>query len=462
MPLAPASSEFSEADFNDKRLTVRLGLIADKLAEAPQLSVPEALETGAAREGFYRFVNNDRVEPAAILLPHINATLKRIVGSGRVVVVHDTTRLHFDGRGFGPLLGQGGGEGFFLHLAITLRDEMTREPLGVLGAETFERKERPKGKRKSRTERIEDNELQTWIDLFVEVHERLDGQAAVHVMDRQGDSYRLMAAMAVTGADFVVRAAHDRIVEVEDGHTKLREAMADTTAVFTRDVPVSARDKGWNAKRHLPPRDARRAELTASARPVTVFRPQSAGRDAPADLRLNVVQVIERNPPENEAPIEWLLHTTLPITTPEEIATVIDVYRARWMIEEYFKAVKTGCALEKRQLESREALLNMLAVTIPIAWRLLLLRHLARNEPDAAASAALPETQLRVLADIPRAQLPPNPTVRDALLSIARLGGHIKNNGEPGWLVLTRGYSKLLTLEEGWLARDARPPRSGQ
>ncbi|MEY4551415.1 MAG: hypothetical protein RL685_7610, partial [Pseudomonadota bacterium] len=48
--------------------------------------------------------------------------------------------------------------------------------------------------------------------------------------------------------------------------------------------------------------------------------------------------------------------------------------------------------------------------------------------------------------------LPVDPTVRDAYLAIAALGGHIKYSGNPGWLTLARGYQKLALLVEGWAA----------
>jgi hypothetical protein len=48
-------------------------------------------------------------------------------------------------------------------------------------------------------------------------------------------------------------------------------------------------------------------------------------------------------------------------------------------------------------------------------------------------------------------RLSPHATARAALLAIAKLGGHIKKNGEPGWIVLGRGFQKLLDLEEGAL-----------
>ena len=86
------------------------------------------------------------------------------------------------------------------------------------------------------------------------------------------------------------------------------------------------------------------------------------------------------------------------------------------------------------------------------AWRLLLLRTLARDAADEPAENALTPTQLAVLRATSKRQLPPNPTVRDAMLAVAGLGGHIKNNGEPGWAVLGRGFHKLLAREEGWIA----------
>jgi hypothetical protein len=126
-----------------------------------------------------------------------------------------------------------------------------------------------------------------------------------------------------------------------------------------------------------------------------------------------------------------------------------------WSTEEFFKALKTGCALETRQLETRHALLNVLALSMLIAWQLLLLRHLFRASPDAPATAALTPTQLRVLSVCGSIPLGPRPTVREALYAVARMGGHVRTNGDPGWLVLGRGMAKLRTLSIGWAARDA-------
>jgi len=126
-------------------------------------------------------------------------------------------------------------------------------------------------------------------------------------------------------------------------------------------------------------------------------------------LALNVIHVIERRPPPGQAPVEWFLLTNLPVHDDESILFAVDCYRARWTIEEYFKALKTGCQYEKRQLERAHSLLNALAILAPVAWRLLLLRHLARAEPTAAASTALTPKQLEVLRAVSKKPLRARP-----------------------------------------------------
>lgn len=143
------------------------------------------------------------------------------------------------------------------------------------------------------------------------------------------------------------------------------------------------------------------------------------------------------------------------IETIEQVVAVVDAYRSRWQIEEFFKALKTGCQYEKLQLESGDALIKALAIYTAVAWRMLLTRWLDRNEPDAPAARVLTPAQLSVLIAYCKIKvkkpLLENPTVHDVLSAIAQLGGHIKNNGPPGWLVIGRGFDQLLTMEIGYL-----------
>lgn len=109
-------------------------------------------------------------------------------------------------------------------------------------------------------------------------------------------------------------------------------------------------------------------------------------------------------------------------------------------------------AFEKRQLETYHALSNALAVFSVVAWRMLLARAVSRSHPTARSRTSFSDSQLRLLQL--RLKLPKPPvTAKDALLAVARLGGHLKRNGDPGWLTLGRGFEKVFLLEAGW--RDA-------
>lgn len=169
----------------------------------------------------------------------------------------------------------------------------------------------------------------------------------------------------------------------------------------------------------------------------------------PQSIMVNVVHVVEAEPPDGYPPIDWKLQTTEPIETEEDIKRIVNAYRTRWVIEEFFKALKTGCAFEKRQLESTKTIFNALAVFLPIAWSLFHLRHHARNQTETSADTVLSKLQLMLLRGHPDIKLSTNPTAKEACLAVAQLGGHLKRNGPPGWITLGRGFEELLKLELG-------------
>jgi hypothetical protein len=188
------------------------------------------------------------------------------------------------------------------------------------------------------------------------------------------------------------------------------------------------------------------------ARAITLRAPDSTrdrlSKQLKSCVTINLVHIIEQDPPEGDDPIEWVLLTSLPIQNAEDIAFIVDAYQARWTIEDYFRALKSGCAIEQRQLESVKAMTNVLAISIPIAWLILRLRHLAQDEPDRPATNALPTPMLACLRVLyekrTRKKLPENPTCKELTWAIAALGGHITNNGPPGLIVLGRGLEDLI------------------
>lgn len=299
----------------------------------------------------------------------------------------------------------------------------------------------------------EDRESNRWVDALVEVEERYQGAASlIHVVDREGDQYRLLAEVVARGSRCIVRSHNDRTLTADEGTawSKVEKAKA----VVEREVRLSRRRPKHGRASHGP-RRARTARLGIAAASIEVMRARGPyNRACPPSLQLNIVRVFEIDPPADEEAVEWKLITNLPIETEEQLAFIVDGYRARWTIEEFFKAVKTGCGYEKLQLENEVALHNALAIILPIAWQMLLLRSLARADDKAPATSALTDRQIEVLRHSPWTTLPKRPTIRDAMSAIATLGGHIRNNGEPGWQVLYAGFRDLMLLEAGWAARS--------
>jgi hypothetical protein len=452
------ASEAEGTELGDRRLEVRLRAILLAAATAPGSSFPEMCEGDAALEATYRFLSNERVSAGAILAPHFRATAMRARTAGRIVLAHDSTEFSFGcvPRGDLDLVGQGKSYGFNAHVALAVTRDEHQVPLGVLAVNPYSRcfgsPRLVRGRNKAKAE----NTMQRWVAQVRQVRARVsDAVDIVHVMDREADDYASLALLDAEGERFVIRQQTDRRLKRHRVEPKTRGIVGQTRLVATREVTLSARRKPAKkayASRH-PLRKKRLAVLEIRATRITIPRPPSAGEGAPDELSLNLVEVVEKTPPDGQEPVQWWLWTNEPIDTEEELLSVLDAYRARWCIEEYFKALKTGCRFEQRQLESRHALHNALAIFAPVAWRLLLLRSLARHAPHACGALALTPMQLRALRGYTQRkhhiELPTKLTVRETMLAVAKLGGHIANNGEPGWQVLGRGLDRLLDIELG-------------
>lgn len=476
--------EFETMQLGDARLHERVRAIVARLSIAPGESFPDALKTEAELEGFYRLLGNKRVSYGALVRAHSEQTVGRMAGHETVRAVHDTTAVAFDSagerRGLGPLHGKKT-HGFLAHATLAVANDAIHQPLGLLGLECWARKPstRAKGQRKKKMTggdyaRVTDKESARWLRQ-VEATEQAVGDRAslVHIMDREADAYPLLCAMVEQGRRFVVRMARDRGVwevneqDEEEGlddsaRLLLSEALVELPLRLTREVVLTQRRAGPEParKRSHPDRPERAATLGIGARRIALGRPHYL-HDPPEELEVNVVYVRELDTPAGEDPVAWVLVTNEPIDTPEQIEAIVDHYRARWIIEEFFKALKTGCGLETRQLESFESLTNSLALFVPIAWQMLLLRSLSRLQPNAPAEKALSPTQLTLLREHQPKKLPAQgATARDALYAVAGLGGHLKRNGPPGWLTLARGMQTLLVLEMGWNAAVANSPKT--
>lgn len=438
----------------------RLIVLASDISEEPADSFPDAAGSAAALEATYRFLNNERVSPERILAPHVRRTVERCAEAGRFIVAHDTTEVGFSTprNGLGRVNDGEEGRGCFLHLSLAISLDGSRNALGVVGAWTHTRHGKPTRKKTRHSERKPEpqRESRRWSRGIEEVQQLFSGGTRpIHVCDREADNYLLFARALECEAGFVIRASHDRRIEDEtlpSTEPTIKHALKGLEGRVEVEIVLSPRKAKFAPKGS--PKRSRTAKLEFCATTLTICCPQTRASTKfplPDSIELNLVHVREVDPPLNCEPVDWKLLTTEPIDTPDQIRTVVEIYDTRWVIEEYFKALKTGCAIEKRQLESAQSIFNALAVFLPIAWVLLRLRHLARHEPNVDARTVFTDLQLKLLRRHPKSRMADELTVHAAMAAVARLGGHIKQNGDPGWQVLGRGYLKLLAIEEGAL-----------
>lgn len=460
-------ADLSRADLGDPRRVARAQKVLARLAAAPDASLPDAMGTKAELEGAYRLFNNDRVTFEQIFDSHALGTVERAYGRGRVLAIHDTTTCmfrHADPREVGYL--NTGKAGFPLHLTLLVDTQDWRRPLGLTHAEVLPRHKRPRrGTSKHRmtggeTNKLADREFLRWhrgVDI-TEARLEATETAIIHVADRESDSYELMAACLLAKRRFIFRAKNCRTVDHDGQRVPIRDFVVEKGRVMLeREVPLSRR-LGATApatRRAHPPRESRVANLAFSATQVELRRPNIVGAHMPRSIVVNALHVSELAPPQGQDPVDWILYTTEPLDSRQQIEDVVDSYRCRWLIEELNKALKTGCVVQDRQLESFDALTTMLALSLPIAVELLALRALARADSSSPAELVLGQQQLAALRHLSHRPLPAEPSVQDVLWCIAGLGGHLKNNGPAGWQVLQRGMEKFVAFAAGWCARGS-------
>lgn len=465
--------EFAGVELGDARLEKRLATILPLLAATPDASFPAQMGSDANSEALYRFLSNAKVSLDGLLAPHIAQTVARASEHTLVRVVHDTSAFRFNGEREQLGIFRHNKRGFFGHFALVVGDGEERNPLGVARLETYIHENAIANRGKTALERAHqtlakshaERESSRWDRAALEVAALLPKHVrAIHLMDREGGGYDIMAPLVASGVSFVVRTNPNRLSgkEVRDGKRQvpspdrlpLKELLAKSPTTIFRTVHLARRE----AKRGVVKKVARyereaTLQIRWAAAPMHV--PRSSGTSPIQQLDLYAVHVFEEKPPPGQEAVEWMLLTTEPVTNLEQATAIVDHYRARWLIEEYFKALKTGCSYEKRQLESLDTLLPALALFVPIAWHLLQLRYLSRQESPPAASVIFSANQLLILRRLiehrdPSHQLPVTPNARDLALAIAKLGGHLTNNGAPGWLVLGRGFTRFLEAEAVW------------
>jgi hypothetical protein len=443
-----AEVEFGGAQLGDPRRTRRLVQLAEQRARQPSASFAQGCGGAAGAKAAYRFFANVNVTPEALLEPHRQATVVRMAQQAVVLLPQDTTQVdysrHTDTHGLGVLQSERQ-RGLLLHTTLAVTPE--RVPLGVIDQQIWTRDPEQLGKRHRTKQRsINEKESRKWLDSLAQA-QRLQAQLPqvqlVSIADREGDVYDFLQPILGKGPAVLVRAIRDRRVNAVQRHLWAHVQSQSLAGRLTLQVP------------RAPKQPAHAAELEVRFAAVNVRPPKGRrGEDLP-ELQLWAVLAHEVSPPAGSQAVEWLLLSSLPVTSFEQACQRIKWYTCRWLNEIYHKVLKSGCRIEARQLEHLANLKRYLALDGVVAWQVLYLTMLGRQLPDAPCTAVLERHEWQALyCFIQQVAAPPAqpPSLRQAIRWIAQLGGFLgrKADGHPGVTTLWRGLQRLHDITNMW------------
>ena len=404
-----AAQEFGGAQLGDTRLGERLVSSAQLLGAMPGRTLSGAVQGDwPAVKGFYRMIDkpdDSAMTPQAILAPHRERTIQRMMGEDTVLVIQDGTSLNFNHLeqcdGLGVLnKNQTGAEtrGLLLHSSFVVNTNGL--PLGVLNAQFSAPQLKSETDTRPQTSiPIEEKKTFAWIKALrdcAEVANTIPKTRLISVMDREADFFELFDEQRTTRkVEVLVRAKHNRTMD-DHGHP-LFESVRSSPACAQINIHVprqSTRPK--KSKQQAKPGHVQRtAQVDLRYRDVEL-RPGAHQKDK-EPIKLRVVHVLENKEPEDDDPVEWFLLTTCAVSNPEQAQQILSWYCLRWRIEDWHRVLKSGCNIEKLQHKTAERLKRTIAINLVIAWRIMLLTLMGRECPELPAEVLFSDVEIHIL-----------------------------------------------------------------
>jgi hypothetical protein len=440
---------FAAANLGHKKRNACLVRIANALMRHPGGTLPDKLQSPAEYKAMIRLVNRRETTHQAVLQSHIDRTfaqLRQLDGVG--LLIHDGTELDYSGlhsiTTLGPI-GNGHNRGYLCHNSLAI-DPSNRTVLGLAGQILHRRVPVPKGESvKAKRERAS-RESRLWTRAIEAMPKAPADKLWVDVCDRGADLFEFLASEDALQRSYVVRACSSRKIGI--GHGVEPEQAG---------LHAYARSLAEQGRRQITVSDGqgnqRKATVATSFAAVQLLPPHvKRGLYEPRPLEVWVIRVWEIDAPAGVPPVEWILLTNVAVTTTAQAWERVSWYESRWLVEEYHKAQKTGCAIEDMQFTTEAALQPMIALLSVVAVQLLNLRAAARCEDAKTrpAKEVVHEDYVAVLSAW-RYKEVRELTVHEFFYALGRLGGHQnrKCDKQPGWLVLWRGWMKLQNMVEG-------------
>lgn len=470
-PQSFGERNFGRAVLGDKRRTKRLVKLVDRMRSRPGGSLPQKLRNPADLQAFYRLMACDHVTHEAILASHRAATIERIEQiDGPVLLLHDATELDYTKResldGLGQI-GCGTRRGYIVQNSLAVHAE-GGEPIGLVNQILHHRATVAKTETRQQRRARSSRESLLWSKGVAPLPA---SNQLIDVCDRGADNFEFLQEEVGSGRRFVIRSCFNRCVFVgaSSDACRLHTHLKSLAAIGSWELQVTSkkelrRGRGKQKKRRIH-RCERWATMAVSFAAVRIRPSKCKGAHRLEPLAMWAIRVWEVDPPPGQERLDWILLTNEPVESFEDAYRVVGWYEKRWIIEEFHKAMKTGCKIEGLQFTSEDRLKPTIAVLSVVALTLLQLRGASRRADATTrkATEVMGESYVKVLSQWRHNKIRLDWTVHEFYMALARLGGHLnrKNDHPPGWQVLWEGWKELLPMVIGFDAAHASYKKCG-
>lgn len=376
----------------------------------------------------------------SLLEPHFLKTAERVLldSNEYVLGLQDSTFLNYTSHKAKIELGRIGKTGKTEQYGIiqhnTLCVTEKNEPLGLLDIQFCDNDQYETDKHRHHRKN-EETILDRWIkalrntrNLLKSSHKKL-----ITVADREGDFFEFLHELHQHNDLYVIRAKHNRYTG--ESHRQRggklfdllsREEVLDTLEVEINDVQTREIKKirlGLKCLKDifLPPPDR------SKERDIEDYKP----------IRVNAVMAFNEE-------YSWILLTSLPVQTQDQIKRIIEIYRCRWHIEDFHKILKTAYQVDEIYLHaSREAIENALTMAAISACRFYWIIYVGRVETSCKADRLFEEYEWKTLYIYFKEDIPSEiPLLSEVIYQIARMGGYKKKKEKkvPGIKTMWVGF----------------------
>lgn len=444
-----AGYEFKDANLGDSRLSDRLVKVATAKAQSLNRAFTGAAKGNLAEvKAYYRFIDQPEesaVTPENILAPHRERTIRRMMGQKIVLAIQDGSDLNFNRlkhcKGLGTIGSNQTSEFKGLHLHSTQAITTDGIPLGILRADFTA----PENKSSNSSKPIEEKKTFSWIEHYrhlAEIADTIPNTRIINVCDREADFFELFEEQRKhPSVDLLIRIKQDRKITEEPFTSFAAVHQAPVLSSIQIRVPRKSARVRRGKQKKCPKQLARNAILTIRAKHVEIKPPAHISLDKP--FKAWIIHALEENPPEGVEPVEWKILTTVEVNSAQEAEECLRWYCLRWRIEDWHRVLKSGCRIEEISHESSGRLCRAISINLVIAWRIMVMTLLGREQPDLPADVLFTDIEIRTLeAFAKKKNLPPPILVGDAVKLIAKIGGYLgrKSDLPPGHQILWQGY----------------------